>query len=292
VEQRRIPQVERLETRDVPSAPAVPYLLPPVHLDATSGFPSPQVVVGAPPAPFTASEVQVALDIRTPNAAGECGYQIAAVWPQAPDAVFSSFADPHEPTSAEGTPQQALRVGASAGDITAPARQVGETPDVVAAAAAPSTLPQGGTPTIEGVQRYAGRSVSRHRLDDPSDAVQQICLEWLQLAAMMATTYDDVRRIVARVIDRAYTRLGKQQRTAELFDVPARADAVQESFRDMQLDRDLNVKDLTDREWQVIELRRQGYTFAEIGVKMGMRKQRAREMFLVALSYLQVRYGA
>src|SRR5205807_5845469 len=111
------------------------------------------------------------------------------------------------------------------------------------------------TPTIAGVQRYAWRSVNRHRVDDRDDAVQQICLEWLLLAATIATTYDDVRRIVARVIDRAYRRLAKRERTLELLDVPMRADPIQDSFHDMQLDRDLGVKDLTDREWQIVGLR-------------------------------------
>jgi hypothetical protein len=40
----------------------------------------------------------------------------------------------------------------------------------------------------------------------------------------------------------------------------------------------------------VVGLRRQGYTFAEIGAQVGMRKQRAREMFEVAVSYLRDRY--
>jgi DNA-directed RNA polymerase sigma subunit (sigma70/sigma32) len=143
---------------------------------------------------------------------------------------------------------------------------------------------------MAGVYRYAWKSINRHRVEDRDDAVQQVCLEWLLLAATVATTYDDVRRIVARVLDRAYRRLKKQEGTLDLLDVPVHADPVQDVFRDMQLDRDLGIKDLTEQEWHVVGLRRQGYTFAEIGEQIGMRKQRVREMFNYAASFLRRRY--
>jgi hypothetical protein len=145
---------------------------------------------------------------------------------------------------------------------------------------------------IEDVQRYAWRAVRRHyRLRDPDDIVQQISVEWLEQAKATAPTCHDLRRIVSRVIGRAYTQYGKQQRMRELSDQPAPADSLQREWKDMQLDRDLGVSDLTGQEWQILELKRQGFTFEEIGSEMGMRKQRAHEMYMAAISYLQERYN-
>jgi hypothetical protein len=286
VEQRRIPEIERLETRDVPSAPAVPYLPSPIHLSALRASPTPPIIVIVPTTPAAASEAQVTRDLLTPAAPGDVGHPLAAVWQQAADVEFCSLTDP---VATDWLSQQILQVEPPENGATASQHQAAEAQDAIAATAtAPS--PQQSAPTIESVQRYAWRSVGRHRLDDPSDAVQEICLEWLQLAAVAVTTYDDLRRIVARVVDRGRRRLEKRNRTLELLDAPARGEGVEESFRDMELDRDLGMRDLTDREWQVVGLRRQGYTFAEIGLRVGLRKQRAREMFEVALSYLRQRY--
>jgi RNA polymerase sigma factor (sigma-70 family) len=147
-------------------------------------------------------------------------------------------------------------------------------------------------PAIEDVQRYAWGAVRRHhRLRDPDDIVQQVCLEWLEQAKATDPTYRDLRGIVSRVIGRAHAQYGKQQRMRELSDQPAPADALQRELKDMQIDRDLGVRDLTDQEWQILELKRQGFTFEEIGSEMGMRKQRAHEMYMSAVSYLQERYN-
>jgi hypothetical protein len=286
-EQRQIPEVERLDSRDLPSAPGVPYLAPPIHLGAAHTIPAPELVVLTPTTPAAASQSQVTPDL-TPIAAGENDHPLAAISQQSTDVVFSSLAEPGDSASTEWTQSQALPVDPSTNGVTAPEPQAGEAADAIAAT--PGSPSRQETPTIAGVERYAWRSVNRHRLDDRSDAVQQICLEWLVLTATIATTYDDVRRIVARVIDRDYRRRAKQERTLELLDVAVRADATGDSFRDMQLDRDLGVKDLTDREWEIVGLRRQGYTFAEIGLQVGMRKQRARELFEFAVSCLRRRY--
>jgi hypothetical protein len=284
-EQRRIPEIERLEARDTPSAPAMPYPPPALHFAAAHTVPAPQIVVVAPSAPATTNDADVTRDLLTHGTGGENAHPMAAVWQQAVDVGFASLA---APIAAEWPQLQAPRLDSVASAATAPPQPAHQAADSLDDSAAAS--PHQAAPTIEGVQRYAWKSVNRHRLDDPSDAVQQICLEWLLLAATVATTYDDIRRIVARVIDRAYTRLARQQRTLEIIDVPVRADATELALRDMQLDRDLGVKDLTDREWQVVGLRRQGYTFAEIGEQVGLAKQRAREMFELAISYLRKRY--
>jgi hypothetical protein len=282
-EQRRIPQLEQLESREMLSASGVPYLAPPVYFGASHAIVAPHVIVTSPVA---ARESQVACDLVTPAPAAECSHPLAAVWQT--DIAFSPLAEGGDHVSADWPPLQQLREVPPINGVTASPHQACETANPVAVAAEPSSPQQ--PPTMAGVHRYASKSINRHRVGDRDDAVQQICLEWLLLAATAVTTYDDVRRIVARVIARGYRRLKKQERVLELLDVPVQADPAVDAFRDMQLDRDLGVKDLTDREWQVIGLRRQGYTFAEIGEKVGMRKQRARELFNLAVSYLRRRY--
>jgi DNA-directed RNA polymerase specialized sigma24 family protein len=262
-EHRRIPEVERLEGRDMPSVLGVPYVAPPVHLGAMHAGALPQVDVLTPAAPSVAGASPVTLDVAAPVAAGASSHPFAAVWQQSADAIFSS-----DPIATEWTQPHVA------------------TDSVTATAVAPAQP----MPTADGVLRYAWRSVNRHNVGDREDAVQQVCLEWLLLAATVQTTYDDVRRIVGRVLNRAYRRLKKQQLAQELYDVPVNADPVDDAFRDMQLDRDLGMNDLTDREWQVLRLRRQGCSFAEIGRELGIRRQRARELVVAAVSSLRKRY--
>jgi len=285
--ERRIPQVERLESRDVPSALGVPYLAPPSPFGPTPAIATPQVVVVTPTTPVATGESQVARDLVTPAVAAETRDPLAGVWQQSVDVVFSRLAEHGDSVSIAWTQPAVQRGDPSPAGVTACEHPTCEAANPVVAAVPSAPQP---APTIESVHRYASRSVSRHRLEDPDDAIQQICLEWLLLAGTVATTFDDVRRIVARVIDRAYWRLKKRERTLELLDVPVHADRVADAFRNMQLDRKLGIKDITDREWEVVELRRQGYTFVEIGERVGMRKQRAREMFNLAVSNLRRRY--
>jgi hypothetical protein len=263
-EHRRIPEVERLEARDTPSVLGVPYVAPPVHL-ALHADVVPQVGVLTPAAPSVAGASPVTRDVASPVAAGASSHPLAAVW-QSADAIFSGVGEHSDAFVTEWTQPQ------------------GATDSITAPAVAPSA------PTAEGVLRYAWRSVNRHNVDDREDAVQQVCLEWLLVAATVQTTYDDVRRIVGRVLNRAYRRLKKQRLALELYDVPVNADPVEDAFRDMQLDRDLGVNDLTDREWEVLGLRRQGYSFAQIGRQLGIRRQRARELVVAAVSALRKRY--
>jgi hypothetical protein len=284
-EQRRVPEIERLEGRDMPAAPGLPYLAPPVHLGAAHAVTAPQVLVRTPTTQSAIGESPITRDVVAPIGAGETSPPLAAVWQQAADVLFAIAGERCDTVGTAWAQPHVPRDDAATNGVAATGPKVVDA--VAASAVAP---PAHQTPTISGVLRYAWRSVSRHRVDDPDDAVQQIGFEWLLLAATIQTTYDDVRRIVARVIDRAYRRFKKQQQALELLDIPVHADRVQDAFRDMQLDRDLGVRDLTDAEWQVVGLRRQGFTFAEIGLQVGIRKQRAREMFQTAVSYLQKRY--
>jgi DNA-directed RNA polymerase specialized sigma24 family protein len=282
-EHRRIPEVERLEVRDMPTVLGPALVAPPFHLGATHADALPQVAVLASITPSVAGASPVTRDVVSPTAGSEHGQPFAAVWQQSPAALFAGVGERSDTVTTDWTQAHTLRPDTATDSVTAPAQ------DARATGAALAPAPQQ-TPTIAGVLRYAWRSVNCHRVNDRDDVVQQVCLEWLLLAATMLTTYDDVRRIVSRVLNRAYRRLQKQQLALELLDVPVHADPVEDTFRDMELDRDLGMKDLTDREWQVVQLRRQGYTFTEIGRRMGMPKQRVSEQFAAALSRLQQRY--
>lgn len=277
-EHRRIPEVERLEGRDMPAVLGVPYAAPPVHLAATHAHVSPQVAVLAPTTQSAAEESPEIRAVASPSAAGASSHPFAAVW-QLTDAFSTSAADGSDSVTTAWTQPPALEADAATNGVTAAAHE----------ACAAGTVAQP-APTMVGVLRYAWKSVNRYRIDDRDDAVQQICLEWLLLAATIQTTYDDVRRIVARVLNRVFRRLKKHELPLELLDVAVHTDPVQETLRDMQLDRDLGVNDLTDREWQVIRMRGQGCTFVEIGRQLGIPRQRACELFAAAASSLRQRY--
>ena len=277
-EQRRIPQVERLEVRDMPAALGVPVLAPPIHVGAMHADVAPQVALLAPVTPSVAGESSVTRDVASPVAGSDHNHPLVAVWQQPADAIFGGASEYSDSVTTD-----VPRCDTATDSVMAPAQEAHPAVDTVQSAPQPA-------PTMTGVLRYAWKSVNRHRVDDRDDVVQQVGLEWLLLAATIQTTYDDVRRIVSRVLNRAYRRLKKQERTLELLDVPTNADPVQDAFRDIQLDCDLGVNDLTDRQWQVVYLRRQGYSFTEIGREMGIPRQRACELFAAAASRLRERY--
>jgi DNA-binding NarL/FixJ family response regulator len=277
-EQRRIPQVERLEVRDMPAVLGVPVLAPPIHLAPAHADVAPQVALLAPATPSVAGESSVTRDVASPIAGSDNNHPLVAVWQQPADAIFGDVGEHSDSATTDAPP-----CDTATDSLTAPTQEAPSAVDSMMTAPQPA-------PTMTGVLRYAWKSVNRHRVDDRDDVVQQVGLEWLLLAATIQTTYDDVRRIVSRVLNRAYRRLKKQERALELLDVPTNADPVQDAFRDIQLDCDLGVNDLTDRQWQVVRLRRQGYSFTEIGQQMGIPRQRACELFAAAASRLRERY--
>jgi DNA-directed RNA polymerase specialized sigma24 family protein len=137
---------------------------------------------------------------------------------------------------------------------------------------------------IHAAQRRAGP------LHDHDDIVQQICLEWLQQAgppqeafprlldrspAEMQLLRETVNRVIARVIYQQ--RRGR--RLADLVDWPAPVRSAERDWIEFQSDCAQGVGRLSPLEWQVLELRRQGKTFAEIGTDLGVARQRVWEVY-------------
>src|SRR5205807_3950799 len=87
-ERRRIPEVERLEVRDMPAGLGVPMVAPPFHLGVTHAGVAPQVAVLAPITPSVAGASPVTRDVVAPIAGSENSHPLAAVWQQSADALF------------------------------------------------------------------------------------------------------------------------------------------------------------------------------------------------------------
>ncbi len=137
---------------------------------------------------------------------------------------------------------------------------------------------------IHAAQRRAGP------LSDHEDIVQQICLEWLQqagppqeafprLLARSTAEMQLLRETVNRVIARVIYQQRKGRRLADLVDWPAPARSAERDWLEFQSDCAQGVGRLSALEWQVLELRRQGKTFAEIGTDLGVARQRVWEVY-------------
>ena len=140
------------------------------------------------------------------------------------------------------------------------------------------------------------------RLADHEDLVHQVYVEWREQVGPAEQAYAGLldkesaerqilRKTVRRVIDHVRYEQNRQKRTVELFDQEAPANPVEQDWRDVQLDWRLgDVPNAQER--QVLELRRQGMTFEEIGSEMGLVKQRVCETFNSVLQQLQELYAS
>jgi DNA-binding NarL/FixJ family response regulator len=99
-----------------------------------------------------------------------------------------------------------------------------------------------------------------------------------------------LRKIVRRVIDRERYAQNKQKRLVQSTDLPAPVNPAEQVWADLKIDLDSGLGELSSRERQVLELRRQGKTFEEIGAETGMSKQRAFEECSGAISKIQELY--
>ena len=84
----------------------------------------------------------------------------------------------------------------------------------------------------------------------------------------------------------------RQKRMVELLDQPAPVKTGDQEWLDLQIDWSQGVGNLSPLERQMLELRRQGMTFEEIGGETGMVKQRVFEIFNSALERLQEVYSS
>lgn len=137
---------------------------------------------------------------------------------------------------------------------------------------------------IHAAQRRAGP------LSDHDDIIQQICLEWLQKAGPPQEAFPRLldklpaemqllRETVSRVIARAIYQQRKGRRMADLIDCPAPTRTAEQDWVEFQSDCTQGVGRLSPLEWQILECRRQGKTFAEIGADLGIARQRVWEVY-------------
>jgi hypothetical protein len=139
-------------------------------------------------------------------------------------------------------------------------------------------------------------------LPDHDDIIQQICVEWLERAGPPNVAFPRLldkapaeMRLLRETVHRVIMRITYQHRkagvNADLSGWPAPDRPLERAWLDFKSDCERGVGHLTLQEWHVLELRRQGHTFAEIGATIGMPRQRAWEICENVVARLQQIYG-
>jgi Sigma-70, region 4 len=138
-------------------------------------------------------------------------------------------------------------------------------------------------------------------LRDSEDIVHQVFVEWREqtdngeLALANLLNKDSAERLllrksVRRVLDRVRYEQVRQQKMVEFIDQPAPLKPAEADWVDLQIDMSTGAGRLGPRERLLLELRRQGMTFEEIGSETGMAKQRVCEIYNAAVQRLQALY--
>jgi DNA-directed RNA polymerase specialized sigma24 family protein len=148
--------------------------------------------------------------------------------------------------------------------------------------------------------RHAIRAAERRLgpLTDHEDIVQEICVEWLEQAGPPAVAFPRLleqapvemgllRATVSRVIARVAYQQRRGRATHVLADRPAPERAAEREWAEFKSDCEQGVGNLSGQEWQILELRRQGQTFAEVGAAVGLPKQRVWELYQEVIARLQ-----
>jgi sigma-70-like protein len=278
-QRRHIPNLEALETRVVPDAalgPAAAQGMSAPLADhglqvAEAGpavVPGPGRILDLSQNPLYLQELEAFF-----SSPDDLEKSVAALWTSLPEATPASTADAlpaATPSTRNGTPQP-------------------EDPVLQGW----SILRNYALRTIHGDERKYGLS-----FPEPEDMVHQVTVEWLEqvgtadkalptLLAKDGPEWPVLKKTVRRVIDRVRYDLKKQTRMARVTDLAAPARSSQQDWIDMQIDLDLGVGKLAPKEREVLELRRQGQTCDEIGIALGMSKQRVSEMCRAAVASLQ-----
>jgi hypothetical protein len=139
-------------------------------------------------------------------------------------------------------------------------------------------------------------------LSDHEDIIQQICVEWLEKAGPPETAFPKLleksppemqllRETVSRVIARAIYHQRKSRVALGITECPAPAKTSERDWTEFKSDCEQGVGHLTQREWHILELRRQGKTFAEIGAEFGILRQRVWEIYHNVEGRLQKIFG-
>jgi hypothetical protein len=139
-------------------------------------------------------------------------------------------------------------------------------------------------------------------LPDHEDMVHQIFVEWREqvgpadqtfarLLNQDSTERQILRKTVRRVIDHTRYEQSRQRRMVELIDQPAPAKPGEQDWIDLRLDWSMGPAITGPRQQRMLVLRSQGMTFEEIGLEMGLPKQRVCEAINDAVQRLQELYG-
>jgi DNA-directed RNA polymerase specialized sigma24 family protein len=190
----------------------------------------------------------------------------------------------------------------------APEEGTGVTPLVLGAVLLPRGKPL--DPVERGYQylcHYARHSIHAAErrvgpLRDHDDLVQQICVEWLEQAGPPAEALPRLleqapaemqllRAVVTRVIARAVYQQKRQTVVLDFNDWPARGNAIERDWAEFKADCEQGVGNLSRQEWQVLDLRRQGKTFEEIGAELRLPRQRVWEVYHAVEARLREIYG-
>jgi RNA polymerase sigma factor (sigma-70 family) len=157
------------------------------------------------------------------------------------------------------------------------------------------------------LSNYSKKAISNDEarygsLPDHEDLIHQVYVEWLQqirddngdLSRVTNTDSAErqvLRKTVRRVLDHARYEYAKQRRMAELTDQPAPSNDAEQEWIDMQIDAVTGTLQLGVGQRRLLELRRQGKTFEEIGSEMGLVKQRVSEIYNSAIDSLREVYA-
>jgi hypothetical protein len=225
---------------------------------------------------------------------------------ETPDVSLCPAAYPAPPLTAQlAGPADGFPAGQPESPLSLPALEtIFSSPAEMEKLLGPSAEPPEGWQFLSNYARKAIRNEELHygALPDHDDILQQIYVEWREqvgpgdssLAGLLhrdSAGRQVLRKAVRRVLDHARYEQTRRKRVLELHDQPAPVRPAAQDWADVRLDWSLGVGGLGDGERQVLELRSQGKTFAEIGAEMGLLKQRVFEMYSAALDRLQEVYA-
>jgi hypothetical protein len=157
------------------------------------------------------------------------------------------------------------------------------------------------------LRNYANKAIrreerSRGPLADHADIIQQIYVEWraevpagreaqTRLLDAQSTERAAFRTAVRRVLDRSRYDSAKQRRLATVKEQEVEGRAAPREWVDLEIDLALGVGRLTFRQRRILDLRRAGMTFDEIGAEVGLPKQRVFEEFTDLIERLTALYA-
>jgi hypothetical protein len=287
MKKRRIPAVERLEARETPD----------VSL-SRSALPLP------PPAKLLVSAGERGASSHSPPAA------------QAPEQAGVGLSTAEALLAEPSTPPKKAQFSRAVRTLFASAEEVDRLLASSATLPGPAPVPLVSQPlafkpveseAVQFLTNYTRKAIRNTEvrygpIADHEDIVHQVFVEWRERVGQGEKVFGNLlnrdsserqvlRKAVQRVIDHARYEQSRQGRMVEFQDQPAAVKPESQEWIDMQLDWSLGAGAPGPRERRLLELRRQGKTFAEIGSEMGMIKQRVCEVFNATVERLSQTYS-